>query len=112
MHTGTDYRSLILKGINLGSSPPGYFPGEIAYAISSEQYRDKSVEEMAEAGFNSFRIYTHRPPVFYEKLANYNQRHPDNPLLFSRESGLKKWRITLIRMLMTCLTVPHHLRKK
>ena len=34
MHTGSDYRSLLLKGINLGSSPPGYFPGEIAYAIS------------------------------------------------------------------------------
>ena len=29
IHPG--YKSLILKGINLGSSPPGYFPGEIAY---------------------------------------------------------------------------------
>ena len=36
---------------------------------------------MADAGFNSLRIYTLHPPVFYEKLANYNQRHPDNPLL-------------------------------
>ena len=26
MYTGTAYRPLILKGINLGSSPPGYFP--------------------------------------------------------------------------------------
>lgn len=80
MHSGTGYRSLMLKGINLGSSPPGYFPGEISYAISSEQY-EKWIEEMAEAGFNSLRIYTLHPPVFYEKLANYNQRHPDNPLL-------------------------------
>jgi hypothetical protein len=31
MHTGDNYRSLVLKGINLGSSPPGTFPGEIAY---------------------------------------------------------------------------------
>ncbi len=80
MHTGTGYRSLLLKGINLGSSPPGYFPGEIGYALAPEVY-EKWIEEMAEAGFNSLRVYTLHPPVFYEKLANYNQRHPDKPLL-------------------------------
>lgn len=80
MHTGSGYHSLMLKGINLGSSPPGYFPGEIAYAISPYEY-EKWIEAIADAGFNSIRIYTLHPPVFYEKLANYNQRHPDNPLL-------------------------------
>lgn len=80
MHTGSEYRSLMLKGINLGSSPPGYFPGEIAYAISPAEY-ESWINSMAAAGFNSLRIYTLHPPVFYEKLANYNQRHPDNPLL-------------------------------
>jgi hypothetical protein len=80
MHTGSEYRSLMLKGINLGSSPPGYFPGEIAYAISPYEY-EKWIKEIADAGFNCIRIYTLHPPVFYEKLANYNQRHPDNPLL-------------------------------
>lgn len=79
-YTGSEYRSLMLKGINLGSSPPGYFPGEIAYAISPSEY-ESWIEAMAAAGFNSLRIYTLHPPVFYEKLANYNQRHPDNPLL-------------------------------
>jgi hypothetical protein len=80
MHTGSEYRSLVLKGINMGSSPPGYFPGEIAYAISPNEY-EKWIKSMADAGFNGIRIYTLHPPVFYEKLANYNQRHPDNPLL-------------------------------
>jgi len=80
MHTGSGYHSLMLKGINLGSSPPGYFPGEIAYAISPDEY-EKWIEAIADAGFNTLRIYTLHPPVFYEKLANYNQRHPDNPLL-------------------------------
>ena len=80
MHTGSGYRSLILKGINLGSSPPGYFPGEIAYAIAGELY-EEWIRSMAEAGFNSVRVYTLHPPVFYEKLAEYNQRHPDKPLL-------------------------------
>ncbi len=80
MHTGENYRSLVLKGINLGSSPPGTFPGEIAYAITSALY-EEWIKEMAEAGFNSIRVYTLHPPVFYEKLADYNQRHTDNPLL-------------------------------
>jgi hypothetical protein len=80
MHTTSGYRALNLKGINLGSSPPGYFPGEIAYAISASQY-EEWINSIGEAGFNSIRIYTLHPPVFYEKLYNYNYRHPDNPLL-------------------------------
>lgn len=80
MHTGRGYRSLLLKGINLGSSPPGYFPGEIAYAISPATY-ERWIKRMASAGFNAIRVYTLHPPAFYEKLAEYNQRNPDNPLL-------------------------------
>jgi hypothetical protein len=79
-HVSGDYKPMILKGINLGSSPPGYFPGEIAYAISPEMY-EKWINRMGEAGFNSLRVYTLHPPVFYEKLAEYNQRHPDRPVL-------------------------------
>lgn len=73
------YLPLILKGINLGSSPPGYFPGEIAYAIPGNTY-EKWIKMMTAAGFNSVRVYTLHPPVFYEKLAEYNSENPDNPL--------------------------------
>lgn len=74
------YEPMILKGVNLGSSPPGYFPGEIAYAITAETY-ERWINRMGEAGFNTLRVYTLHPPVFYEKLAEYNQRHPERPLL-------------------------------
>lgn len=80
MHDGSEYRSLVLKGINLGSSPPGYFPGEIAYAVAPEIY-EQWIRSMVQSGFNSIRVYTLHPPVFYEKLAEYNQRHPEEPLL-------------------------------
>lgn len=80
MNTETGYRRLFLKGINLGSSPPGYFPGEIAYAITPEMYV-KWIKRIADAGFNSIRVYTLHPPVFYETLSNYNYRNPDNPVL-------------------------------
>ena len=52
---GNDYEPMILKGVNLGSSPPGYFPGEIAYAITAETYK-RWIERMAEAGFNTVRV--------------------------------------------------------
>lgn len=83
MYTGTAYRPLILKGINLGSSPPGYFPGEIAYAVEDKSAGtyEKWIRQMSDAGFNSIRVYTLHPPVFYEKLAEHNQRNPDKPLL-------------------------------
>lgn len=74
-----DYKPLILKGINLGSSPPGTFPGEIAYAISPSMY-ERWIDLMVRSGFNSLRVYTLHPPIFYEKLAEYNYRNPENPL--------------------------------
>ncbi len=80
MFTESGYRPVLLKGVNLGSSPPGTFPGEIGYAISAEIYEDW-IRKIGEAGFNSIRIYTLHPPVFYEKLANYNCRHPSDPIL-------------------------------
>jgi len=78
-NTGQEFQSLVLKGINLGSSPPGYFPGEIAYAITPAMY-ERWIEMMGQSGFNAVRIYTLHPPVFYEKLAEYNYRHPSEPL--------------------------------
>jgi hypothetical protein len=78
-NTGEEFKSMILKGVNLGSSPPGYFPGEIAYAITPAMY-ERWIGMMAQAGLNAVRVYTLHPPVFYEKLAEYNYRHPSNPL--------------------------------
>ncbi|MFO7576005.1 MAG: hypothetical protein R6W67_12690 [Bacteroidales bacterium] len=79
VYKGGEYLSMILKGINLGVAPPGYFPGEVAYAISPEMY-ESWIAMMAEAGFNSLRVYTLHPPVFYEKLAEYNQKNQSDPL--------------------------------
>jgi hypothetical protein len=80
MLTEAGYRPLILKGINLGAATPGTFPGEIAYSIPGDLYGEW-ISSIGAAGFNSIRIYTLHPPVFYEKLANYNNHHPRNPIL-------------------------------
>jgi len=80
MFTESGYRPLILKGINLGAATPGTFPGEIAYSVPGEMY-ESWINRIGQAGFNGIRIYTLHPPVFYEKLANYNNRHPYDPIL-------------------------------
>lgn len=73
------YQPIFLKGINLGSSTPGTWPGEIAYAITADQYK-RWIEKMGATGFNSIRVYTLHPPIFYQTLANYNEAHPDKPI--------------------------------
>jgi hypothetical protein len=74
-----NWYSLIIKGINLGASPPGFFPGEIAYAITPAMY-EEWISMMSDAGFNSIRVYTLHPPVFYEKLAEHNRLNPEKAL--------------------------------
>ncbi len=77
IHNGNGYDPFFIKGVNLGATIPGSFPGELA--ISREQYRSW-LEKMGQAGFNALRIYTLHYPRFYEELLAYNQAHPDHPL--------------------------------
>jgi tetratricopeptide (TPR) repeat protein len=63
------WRPVFIKGVNLGLSLPGYFPGE--YQIKKGTYK-KWFAQMADAGFNAVRIYNVHPPGFYEALAEHN----------------------------------------
>ena len=77
VYNGTDYAPIFVKGINLGSAVPGSWPGQIA--ISSAQYA-RWFKMMANAGFNTIRIYTLHYPWFYDEFARYNKENPDKPL--------------------------------
>ena len=76
---GTKYVPFFMKGINLGVSIPGTFPGELAAKRS--QYKDWFTG-IKEAGFNCIRVYTLHYPRFYEVLDSFNLANPQNPLLF------------------------------
>jgi hypothetical protein len=65
------WRPLFFKGVNLGSAPPGKFPGE--FAISKNQYTHW-LSEISEVGANAIRVYTLHPPAFYEALLEHNRR--------------------------------------
>ncbi len=77
VYNGKDYTPLFIKGVNMGTSVPGSWPGQIA--ISSEQYR-RWFQMIADAGFNTIRIYTLHYPRFYEEFARYNKGNPYKPL--------------------------------
>ena len=77
VYNGVDYTPFFIKGVNLGAAVPGAWPGQIA--ISSEQYA-QWFRMIADAGFNTVRIYTLHYPRFYEEFARYNKENPDRPL--------------------------------
>lgn len=76
---GSEYIPIFLKGVNLGVSVPGTFPGQLA--ATKEQYV-KWFEEIKDAGFNNIRLYTLHYPRFYEALDSFNLANPQSPLLF------------------------------
>ena len=66
-----------IAGVNLGSTVPGYSPGE--QAISREDFR-RWFPQMVDLGLRAVRVYTIMPPEFYEELLAHNQARPDRPL--------------------------------
>ena len=74
---GQDYRSLFVKGINLGVGLPGTQPGELA--PTEAEYADWFAR-MDQLGLRVIRIYTLHYPRFYRALATFNSAHPDRPL--------------------------------
>ncbi|MEV6347706.1 hypothetical protein [Actinoplanes sp. NPDC051851] len=76
LHTVGGERTF-LPGINLGSTTPGFQPGE--FSITAEQYR-RWLAAIGRLGIRVVRIYTIHPPAFYRELARYDRGHPDSPL--------------------------------
>jgi len=64
-------------GVNLGSTVPGRFPGELAQTRAD--YR-RWLPEMASLGTRALRVYTILPPAFYGELRRYNLAHPAAPV--------------------------------
>src|SRR5512139_1368132 len=66
-----------LPGINLGSTTPGYQPGEVH--LTKEDIH-RWLPLMHRFGFRVLRVYTILPPHFYTELAAYTRAHKDAPL--------------------------------
>ncbi|MGL4363283.1 MAG: family 2 glycosyl transferase, partial [Cellulosilyticaceae bacterium] len=70
------WEKTFLKGVNIGSGKPGYFPGE--FGIEKKEYK-KWFKQIQEMNSNVIRVYTLQMPDFYEALYEHNKNNK-NPL--------------------------------
>ncbi|XEC95236.1 hypothetical protein AB6A23_01245 [Paenibacillus tarimensis] len=68
-YDGSSWQPLFWTGVNLGTSTPGHFPGDLS--PTREDYL-RWFEQMVEMNVKVIRIYTILPPYFYEALAEFN----------------------------------------
>ncbi len=71
------WQPFFVKGVNLGASLPGHYPGELP--ISKEDYL-RWFAQIDAMGANVIRVYTIHAPVFYEALVEYNRHKDGEPL--------------------------------
>lgn len=76
LHTASGDATFV-PGINLGSTTPGHYPGEVA--IEAADYR-RWFAQMGAMGIRAVRVYTIHRPAFYTELLTYNTAHPAAPL--------------------------------
>ncbi|WP_274362026.1 hypothetical protein [Paenibacillus thermotolerans] len=73
------WKPYFAKGVNMGATVPGHFPGELAVTKADYLRWFGMIREM---GANVIRVYTILKPEFYEALVAFNAKHPDDPLFF------------------------------
>lgn len=77
IYQNQNWQPFFAKGVNLGASLPGHFPGELPIAKEDYLRWFAMIDEM---GANVIRVYTIHPPVFYEALVEYNRHKKGTPL--------------------------------
>ena len=70
------WQDFLVKGVNIGASKPGYYPGEMG--ITKKDYA-RWFRQISRMNANSIRVYTILSPAFYEALFEYNM-FARNPL--------------------------------
>ena len=67
MEYGPDgaWREMFVKGVNLGATSPGHYPGE--FPLTKEDYL-KWFQQIEDLGANVIRVYTVHEPIFYNAL--------------------------------------------
>ncbi len=65
-----------VKGVNVGAALPGRFPSQFPDSATYARW----IQQIADMGANTVRLYTIHPPHFYGALWAYNTAHPEAPL--------------------------------
>lgn len=76
IRTNDGWRPFYVKGVNLGAALPGRYPSQFPDSATYVGW----IQQIADMGANTVRLYTIHPPHFYGALRAYNDAHPDAPL--------------------------------
>ncbi len=71
IYNGKKMEKSFIKGVNIGATKPGYFPGELA--ITKLEYI-RWFFQISEMNANTIRVYTTMTPAFYDALFEFNER--------------------------------------
>ena len=86
------WQDFTVKGVNIGASKPGYFPGEMG--IDKTDYL-RWFGMISEMNANAIRVYTILGPGFYEALYEHNKSSPSPLYLFhgvwNNEENVNLW---------------------
>lgn len=75
-----------LKGVNIGATNPGHFPGELA--ITKEEYL-RWFKYISDMNADVIRVYTTLKPDFYDALYEFN-KHSKKPIYLMQGVWLKE----------------------
>lgn len=76
LYENGSFNQTFIKGVNLGATKPGFFPGELG--ITKSDYL-RWFQYISDMNANTIRVYTTVMPHFYEALLEHNQS-ASNPL--------------------------------
>lgn len=93
LYENGSFNQTFIKGVNLGATKPGYFPGELG--ITKSDYL-RWFQYISDMNANTIRVYTTMMPHFYEALLEHNQA-ASNPLYLMQGVWLNEDYIKLYR---------------
>lgn len=71
-YNGNKFEKYYIEGVNIGSSKPNTFPGELG--VTKQEYL-QWFKKIGEMHANTIRVYTVMMPAFYDALYTYNTTH-------------------------------------
>ena len=72
IYRNNSMEKVFIKGVNIGATKPGYFPGELG--ITKEDYL-RWFRYISEMNANTVRVYTTMKPAFYDALYEFNTKN-------------------------------------
>jgi len=100
-----EWKDILIKGVNLGITSPGHFPGEAA--LTEDQY-SRWFRQIGDMNANAIRIYTIHSPSFYKAFYDYNRWAPEPLYLFHGAWVPEEYLLSTMNAFNPVVTKPYY----